>query len=177
MNTMKNLKRKLMYKGLIFNVWQEEYETKSHTLKRDIVEFPETCAVLPIDNEENAILITQFRYPLKKELLEIPAGKIDPGETPEEAARRELMEEIKMKPRKLTKIGVFYLTPGYSTEKIHMFIGMDLEKAPLPEDLGEEIKIHRIPLKELNNLMTKGEIKDAKTFLALLYFFHFYWKK
>uniref|UniRef100_A0A7V3JAT6 NUDIX hydrolase n=1 Tax=candidate division CPR3 bacterium TaxID=2268181 RepID=A0A7V3JAT6_UNCC3 len=176
MNTMKNLKRKLVYEGLIFKVWQEEYEIESHTLKRDIVEFPETCAVLPII-EEDAILITQFRYPLKKEILEIPAGKIDPGETPEEAAKRELMEEIKMKPEKLIKIGAFYLTPGYSTERIHIYIGENLKNASLPEDLGENIKIQRMPLKKLMDLMNKGEIEDAKTLLALLYYFHFYWKK
>jgi len=168
---MKITRRELKYKGLIFDVWQEEYETEHHIFKREIVDFPETCAVLPIFNDNSAILISQYRFPLKREILEIPAGKVGQGELPEKAAAREMMEEIKMRPEKLAKIGTFYLTPGYSTENIHIFIGYDLKNAELPADVGEEIQVCRIPLQSLKEMMEMGDIEDAKTMLALMYFF------
>lgn len=173
---MKILKKDLVYKGLIFKVWRETYQFGEKSLNRDVVEFPETCAVLPLVDESSAILIYQYRFPIKRELLEIPAGKIDPGETPEEAAKRELMEEIKMKPNKLIKIGTFVLTPGYSTERIHLFLGLELEYAPLQEDEGEEIKTIKITLNTLLEMLKRGEVEDAKTYITLMYYFNFYKK-
>ncbi|MEO0198773.1 MAG: NUDIX hydrolase [candidate division WOR-3 bacterium] len=171
---MKVIKRELKYEGIIFEIWRETYISKNLQLQREIVKFPETCAVLPITNDSKAILITQFRPPVKKEILEIPAGKIDFGEKPEEAAVRELQEEIKMRPNKLVKLGSFYLTPGYSTEKIHLFLGLDLEESSLPHDIGEDIKIIELPLEDLKMMLYRGEVEDAKTALALFYFFNYY---
>lgn len=173
---MKLTKRELKYRGIIFEIWGETYTFGDLQFQREIVEFPETCAVLPVTNDEKAILITQFRYPIKKELLEIPAGKIDSGEKPEDAAIRELQEEIKMRPNKLVKLGSFYLTPGYSTEKIHLFLGFDLEESSLPHDLGEEIKTIKLPLEDLKMMLYKGEIEDAKTAIALFYYFNWFSK-
>lgn len=174
---MKIIKRELKYKGLIFKVWREEYQEDPGLFLRDIVEFPETCAILPLLDGDTAILISQYRFPLRKEILEIPAGKIDCGESPEEAAQRELMEEVKMRAEKLSKIGTFYLTPGYSTERIHIFWGADLRSAELPADAGEQIKTHRIPLNKLKEMMITGEIEDAKTYIALLHYFNFIEKR
>jgi ADP-ribose pyrophosphatase len=171
---MKIIKRELKFKGLIFEVWRESYEYENGTIHRDIVAFPETCAVLPVTEDGQAILITQYRAPLKREILEIPAGKIDPGETPEEAAVRELREEIKMETKRLIKIGSFFLTPGYSTEKIHIYIGLDLSENALPHDFGEDIKIKKVPLSVLKEKLKKGEIEDAKTAIALFYYFHIF---
>jgi len=165
---MKITGRELKYKGLIFKIWRETFEKNGKRMEREIVEFPETCAVLPILDKEHIILITQYRFPLKQNLLEIPAGKIEGDETPEEAARRELMEEIKMKPKKLLKLGSFYLTPGYSTEKIHLFVGSELEQEGLTEDEEEDITCHRISIETALEMVKKGEIEDAKTALALL---------
>ncbi|MGB9823709.1 MAG: NUDIX hydrolase [Candidatus Hydrothermia bacterium] len=171
---MKIIKRELKFKGSIFEVWREYYEFENVTIHRDIVAFPETCAVLPITEDGHAILITQYRAPVKREILEIPAGKIDPGETPEEAAIRELREEIKMETKRLIKIGSFYLSPGYSTEKIHIYIGLDLSENALPHDFGEDIKIKKFPLSELEDKLKKGEIEDAKTAIAILYYIHLF---
>ena len=89
---------------------------------REIVEHSDCIAVVVIDESDNVLLVKQFRKPVENELLEIPAGGIDPGENPEEAVNRELREEIGYMPRKVQRLGGFYSTPGYSTEYLYLYL-------------------------------------------------------
>jgi len=87
--------------------------------EREVVEHGECVAVVAVDGDDNIILVSQYRQPIDKEILEIPAGGIDPGETPEDAVRRELQEEIGYLPEKVERLGGFYSVPGYGTEYLH----------------------------------------------------------
>ena len=135
---------------------------------REIVEHSDCIAVVVLDGNNDVLLVKQFRKPAEKELLEIPAGGIDPGEDPEEAVRRELREEIGHMPRKIRKLGGFYSAPGYCTEYLHLYLATDLVPSQLIAEDTEEIKVVRVPLKEITGLIASGSICDAKSIAGLL---------
>ncbi len=97
---------------------------------REVVEHVDCVVILPVDSNGNILLVRQYRHAVDKELLELPAGSIDPGETPEQAAVRELREETGFKPGKLEGLGGFYAAPGYCTEYLHFFRATQLEEEP-----------------------------------------------
>jgi ADP-ribose diphosphatase len=107
--------------------------------------------------------VRQFRHAVRKELLELPAGSIDPGETPEEAATRELREETGCKPGNLENLGGFYAAPGYCTEYLHFFRATQLEKSPLTAEDTDEIEVVPVSPSEVPGLVGSGKICDAKT--------------
>ena len=135
---------------------------------REIVEHSDCIAVVVIDKNDNVLLVKQFRKPVEKELLEIPAGGIDTGEDPEEAVSRELREEIGYMPRKVQRLGGFYSAPGYCSEYIYLYLATDLVPSQLIAEDTEEINIVRIPLKEIPDLIATGRICDAKSIAGLL---------
>ena len=130
---------------------------------REVVEHVDCVVVLPVDSEGNALLVRQFRHPVNKDLLELPAGSIDPGETPEEAATRELREETGYKPGKLERLGGFYAAPGYCTEYLHFFRASQLEKSPLTAEDTDEIEVVPVSPADVLGLIASGQICDAKT--------------
>jgi ADP-ribose pyrophosphatase len=130
---------------------------------REVVEHVDCVAILPIDSKGNILLVRQFRHPVNKELLELPAGSIDPGETPEEAATRELREETGYKPGKLERLGGFYAAPGYCTEYLHFFRASQLEKSPLTAEDTDEIEVVPVSPADVPGLVASGKICDAKT--------------
>jgi len=138
---------------------------------REVVEHGECVAIVALDSEGNALLVRQFREPVGRALLEIPAGSIEPGEEPAESAIRELEEETGCHAGKVRRLGGFYSSPGFCTEYLHLFLATDLEQgAPSPME-DEIIDVVRIHLSEVSNLVTSGEICDAKSiagFFALL---------
>ncbi len=137
---------------------------------RDVVEHSDCVAVVVIDGQDNIILVRQFRHPVDRFLLEIPAGGIDPGEEPLDSVRRELQEEIGYFPRRIDKLGGFYSIPGYGTEYLHCFLATDLIPGRLVAEDTEEIELIRISPREIPRLITSGEICDAKSIAALLMF-------
>jgi len=137
---------------------------------RDVVEHSNCIAVVAIDEQENIILVRQFRHPVDRFLLEIPAGGIDPGEEPLDSVRRELQEEIGYLPRRIDKLGGFYSIPGYGTEYLHCFLATDLVPGRLMAEDTEDIELIRISPDEIPRLITSGEICDAKSIAALLMF-------
>ncbi len=130
---------------------------------REVVEHVDCVVVLPVDSKGNALLVRQFRHPVNKELLELPAGSIDPGETPEQAAVRELREETGYKPGKLERLGGFYAAPGYCTEYLHFFRASQLEKSPLTAEDTDEIEVVPVSPADVLALIASGQICDAKT--------------
>ena len=140
---------------------------------REIVEHGECVAVVPIDAEGNVILVSQFRKPVEKELLEIPAGGIEPGEDPVTTVRRELREEIGYLPRKVDRLGGFYSTPGYCTEYLYLYLATDLVPSQLHAEDTENIRVVRVPVSQVLSLITSGTICDAKSIAGLLTFLEY----
>ena len=134
---------------------------------REVVEHPGGAAVLPVFSNGDVLLVEQFRYPMRQSLLELPAGKIDPGELPEETAARELEEEVGFRAGRLEKLAAFYTTPGFCTELLHLFLARDLQPGRRAGDEDEDLSVHRYSPNELDGLVRLGKIIDAKTLIGL----------
>ncbi|MGD9115848.1 MAG: NUDIX hydrolase [Dehalococcoidia bacterium] len=135
---------------------------------REIVEHEECVAIVAIDNSDKVLLVKQFRKPVEQELLEIPAGGIDPGESPEDAVVREMREETGFLPREVKKLGGFYSAPGFCTEYLHLYLARDLELKPLQAEDTESITLVRVTPDEIPGLIGSGAICDAKSIAGLL---------
>jgi ADP-ribose pyrophosphatase len=133
----------------------------------DRVEFPNSVAILPIINEKHVVLLKQYRPSLNKWIFEVPAGVIDPGEKPEEAARRELREEAGLIAGELIKIGEGYVSPGYSTEYMYLFIALNPGKARQSLEDHEVIELAEFTLNDAVNMVEEGKITDVKTITLL----------
>jgi ADP-ribose pyrophosphatase len=137
---------------------------------REIVEHSACVAIIAVDADDNVLLVNQFRKPVEKELLEIPAGGIEPGEDAVATVRRELREETGYLPRKVERLGGFYSTPGYCTEYLHLYLASDLIPSPLNAEDTEGIELVRVPVSQISGLITSGSICDAKSIAGLLIF-------
>ena len=135
---------------------------------REIVEHGDCIAVVTVDAEDNVLLVRQFRKPLEKELLEIPAGGIELGEDPEDAVRRELREETGYLPRKVELLGGFYAAPGYCTEYLYLYLATDLVPSALIAEDTEGIELVRVPVDRVAELIDSGAICDGKSIAGLL---------
>jgi len=133
------------------------------------IDHPEAAAVVPFVAEEEILMVRQYRYALGKETLEIPAGKLDPGETPEGCARRELLEETGYDAGKLTFLYTYAPAIGYSNERIHIFSARNLRKTEKKIDEREISSVKPYRLKRLREMMDKGLLVDGKTLLALFF--------
>ena len=140
---------------------------------REIVEHENCVAIVALDAADNILLVKQFRKPVEKDLLEIPAGGIDPGETPEDAVRREMREETGFLPQKVAKLGGFYSSPGFCTEYLHLYLATDLVASPLQAEDSESISLVRVPLAQITGLIASGAICDAKSIAGLLAFLEY----
>ncbi len=167
----KTLATQQIYQGHVVNMRVDTVEKAGgRKTTRDVVEHSDCIAVVAIDEQDNVLLVRQFRYPVDRFLLEIPAGGIDSGEEPIDSVRRELQEEIGYLPRKIDKLGGFYSIPGYGTEYLHCFVASDLVPGRLMAEDTEDIELVRVSPDEIPRLITSGEICDAKSIAALLMF-------
>ncbi|RJX28260.1 MAG: NUDIX hydrolase [Dethiobacter sp.] len=136
---------------------------------REIVEMTNAGAVAIVPIEENEVyFVRQFRKPVEKILLEIPAGRVEPGEDPEECARRELTEEIGYCPAELEQLSFFYSSPGFSNEVLYLYLARGLVKKQVNRDEGEFMEVVSLPLPEALEKISSGEIEDGKTIIGLL---------
>lgn len=157
-----------VYEGRIIAVKVDQVEkANGNATTREIVEHADCVAIVAIDAEGRFLLVRQFRYAVNKDLLEIPAGGIEPDETPEEAVCRELREETGYLPRKVVRLGGFFSAPGYCTEYLHLFLATELEYDPLQAEDTEGIELVRVAPEEIPHLMVSGKICDAKTVAGL----------
>ncbi|MCK4368630.1 MAG: NUDIX hydrolase [Dehalococcoidales bacterium] len=140
---------------------------------REIVEHSDCVAIIAVDDKDNILLVSQFRKSVEKELLEIPAGGIEPGEDPVDCVRRELREEAGFLPRKVERLGGFYSSPGYCTEYLHLYLATDLVPSPLQAEDSESIRLDRVPLAQISGLIASGSICDAKSIAGLLTFLEY----
>lgn len=140
---------------------------------REIVEHAACIAVIAIDNNDNILLVRQYRHALEKELLEIPAGGIDAGEGPEEAVIREMREETGLRPQRVERLCGFYSTPGFCNEYLHLYLAADLVPDPLSAEDTAGIELVRVPLAQVPRLVNSGEIEDSKTIAGLLFYLEY----
>jgi len=167
----KKLASQQIYQGHAVNIRVDTVEkANGKKTTRDVVEHSDCVAVVALDEQDNVLLVRQFRHAVDRFLLEIPAGGIDPGEEPTDSVRRELQEEIGYFPRKIDKLGGFYSIPGYGTEYLHCFLATDLVPSRLMAEDTDDIELVRLSLDEIPRLIASGEICDGKTIAALLMF-------
>ena len=134
---------------------------------REVVSHPGGVGILPLDNEGNIIMVRQYRYPFHRELLEIPAGKLEPGEDPEQCAIRELSEEIGAAAGELLRLGTIYPSPGVYGETLHLYLARQLTfTAPHPDE-GEFLQVERIPFAQAVDLLLSDTLRDGKTVCAI----------
>jgi ADP-ribose pyrophosphatase len=138
------------------------------TTDMEVVRHPGASAVAALDDEGRVLLVRQYRYATGEWLEEVPAGKLDAGEPPEECARRELQEETGFRAGDLTSLGWIWTTPGFTDEKIHLFLATGLEPTRQALEDDEVLSIHRLPLGEAVEKALTGEIRDAKSVCCLL---------
>lgn len=173
----KTISSESIYKGRAVNLRVDTVlMPDGRKTKRTIVEHAECIAVVAVDDQKNVLLVKQFRKAIEKELLEIPAGGIDPGEDAETAVKREMQEETGYLPQKLVKLGSCYSAPGYCTEYLHLYLATDLVPSKLVAEDTEGIEIIRVPVKEIPTLLASGKLTDAKS-IAGLYMFLDYQKR
>jgi len=136
--------------------------------RREIVEHSDAVAIIAVDSDDNILLVKQFRKPVEKELLEIPAGCIEKGEQTENTVIREMREETGYRPQKIERLGGFYSTPGFCTEYLHLYLATDLVPDKLHAEDTDDIELVRIPKKRIIELIDSGSICDAKTIAGFL---------
>ena len=169
MNKVKLLDSRKVYSGEKISIRKDEFILQNKKIQKEVVEHSPSVGLIPIIDHSNILLITQYRHPAKKTLLEIPAGKIEDGETKEEAAKRELYEETGYT-GKLSFLTKWYLVPSYDTELMYVFIVTNLRKISNKQgsDDDENIKVKKIGLKTALKKCINGQIIDCKTIAALL---------
>ncbi len=168
------LSSRLIYEGRAVKLRVDTVRMPSgRETTREIVEHEDCVVIIAVDDKGNILLVEQFRKPVEKELLEVPAGGIDPGETPEDSVRREMREETGFLPQKVEKLGGFYSSPGFCTEYLHLYLATDLVHSPLQAEDSEGIKLVRVPLAQIPDLIASGAICDAKSIAGLLVFLEY----
>ena len=159
--------RRDVYDGRVVQLHVDEVElTNGKQTIREVVEHADAVVVLPIDQSGRALLVRQYRYPIGKDLLEAPAGGIDPGEAPDQAAQRELQEEIGHRAGRLDPLGGFWTAPGFCTEYMYTYLARDLSESSLAPDEDEDIAVERHSLDSIREMIRDGRIIDAKTIAA-----------
>jgi ADP-ribose pyrophosphatase len=166
---------------------QRQYSGRIVNLDVDTVRFPDgsigqlemlrhpgASAVVPFlddpaDPDPRLLLIRQFRHAAEGFIWEVPAGRLDPGETPEDCARRELEEETGMRARAIERLTTIYTTPGFTDERIHLFLARGLEQGEVRREKDEFMELHTLTWSSVMALARSGEIQDAKTLTSLLF--------
>lgn len=173
----KTLKSKKVFNGNLLHVFLDEVRLPDgKTSTREWIKHPGACAVVPVFESGDIMMLRQFRYPMGQIFWEIPAGKIDAGESQDKTAQRELREEAGVSAENFTYIGHFYPGIGYSDEVIHIFTAWNLKSVSHNVDDDEFVIRQRIPFKEAVEMVHTGEINDGKTVICLLRVWE-WWKK
>jgi ADP-ribose pyrophosphatase len=165
----KELKREYIYEGKILKLRHDKVELPDGKVAdREIIEHSGGSGVLAVTENDEILLVKQYRRPYDEVTYEIPAGKLNPGENPEENARRELSEETGLTAKNIVHIGDLYTTPALIDEVIHMYIATDLTQGEQHLDYDEFVNTLKIPLSKAVDMVMAGEIKDSKTQTVIL---------
>ncbi len=164
----REIQRRPVYQGKVIDLGLEAVELPNgESVELEIIRHPGGAAVVALDAQERVCLLRQYRYAAGGWLWELPAGKIDPGETPSGTASRELIEEAGVESDDWTDLGSMLSSPGVLTEVISLYLARDLQPATQSHEAHEVIEIHWIPLQRALEWCLDGTIKDAKTLIGL----------
>ncbi len=165
----KLLSRETVYTGRLFNVNLDRIEMAGGIVAvRETLLHPGAVCMVPVTDDGQLLLVTQYRHAAGKRLLELPAGTLEVGEEPIAAVARELQEEVGQFPEVVTPLGGFYVAPGYTTEYIHLFVCTKLRASRLPGDEDEDIEVEVRTAQEALAAIDSGEICDAKSVIGIL---------
>lgn len=168
-HTEKMLDTTQIFKGKIIEVRKDTVELEDgHKTFREMVVHHGGVCIAAIDDKDNILLVKQFRYPYGKEIIELPAGKLEKGENPQECGIRELKEECGCTADNFEKLGELYPTPAYCTEVIHIYKASGLHEDEQQLDEGEFLTVLRVPFDRAVEMVMNGEILDAKTQIGIL---------
>jgi len=165
---MKINNKRTVFRGMVIDIEQMDVEIGIkgyHTFQ--IIRHPGGAAVLPVHADGTVSLIRQLRPAVGKTLLEIPAGRLSPGEPPVECARRELLEETGLRTQRMVPLGLIQSSPGVFDEVIHLYAAMELSEGPAQPEADEEIEVVRVGYADLLAMTADGRISDAKTLAAI----------
>lgn len=166
---MRLIARRRVYEGKVLDLDVDELEEPQGVRAvREVVRHRGSAAVLAVDEGGRMMLVRQYRYPVDQELWELPAGLIDRGETAEQGARRELEEEVGLQAREVAPLCVFYSTPGFCDEVMNVFRATGLTTVPARPEADERLEARWFDPAEARQLIDRGELRDAKTLVALL---------
>lgn len=163
------LSSETIFRGKIFSVTTDTVREGDKTNTRDIVHHKGSAAIVPVTSDAMIYLVRQYRHATRRYLLEIPAGSLDAGEKPETCAARELTEELGLRAGKLEKLCAFYVSPGFVSEKMWVYLATELtETQAAPED-DEDLETVRVSFARAFEMIAAGEIQDAKTIIGILH--------
>jgi len=169
-NEIEVIGRERVFEGKVFSVDRDRVRLPhGPSVTLDVVRHPPSVVILPVPEAGQVTLVRQYRHAVGRWLWEAPAGSVDEGETPEQAARRECHEEIGQAPETVVRLGALYPTPGYCDEEMIFFrvsgLAEPVEAAAVDED--EDLEVQTFPLREARDMVRRGEIVDMKTVVAL----------
>jgi ADP-ribose pyrophosphatase len=166
---LRRLDHRAVYRGRILTLEVDRViEPSGIEVVREVVRHQGAAVILPLTHEDKVVLVRQFRYAVGRFLWEVPAGHIGPGETPEETARRELVEETGYRPQQLEKLTAVYPSPGFSDEVMHIFLATELEPGSASPEDDESIEMGLFSVEEAMAMVSDGRIQDGKTLLSLM---------
>lgn len=171
MTQIRQTDRRVVHKGRVFDLTVDRFvddDLDDREFEIDIIHHSGGSAILPIDANGDVVLIRQWRYALGRELIEAPAGRIEPGDDPAATAARELEEEAGYSAGTIEPLGSILVAPGYTTERIYLFLATNLRPVAARPDEDERIEVVRMTFDEALAKIDSGEIDDAKTIVALL---------
>ena len=167
--TEKFLKSEEVFTGNLLTVYCDQVELPNgKEASREFIRHPGAIAVVPVTNDGKIVLVRQYRYPVGKNMLEVPAGKLDKGEQPDQCVLRELEEETGYVTKNIRKLSSIYTTPGFTDEVIHLYIAEELTLAKQCPDEDEFLDVEVYTKEEIRAMIEDGTINDAKSMLALL---------
>ncbi|MCD6453137.1 MAG: NUDIX hydrolase [Dehalococcoidales bacterium] len=174
MTEEKTLSSRLIYEGRVVKLRVDTVQLPDgRQTTREVVEHDRCVAIIAVDTDGKLLLVRQFREAVGMDLLEIPAGSLDPGETPEAAVSRELQEETGYLPQEIVRLGGFYSVPGYGNEYLYLYLATDLIPSRLFAEDTAGISLVQVSPEQIVELITSGSICDAKSIAGLLTFLEY----
>jgi ADP-ribose pyrophosphatase len=163
------LNKEKQYRGHAFDVAKVHAKLPNGKERDyDLVQHPNSVAIVPVDQDGKIYFVSQYRIGSESELLELPAGVMEAGETPLQCAEREVREEVGMAATEMQELGGFYLAAGYANEYMTVFLATGLYEAPLAPDADEFLKVKAFPINEAYQMAQEGKLGDGKSLAALL---------
>lgn len=168
MDTPEFIDSKKIFAGRVFDVTVDTVREHGQTYVRDVVHHPGSAVILPVFDDDTIALVRQYRHPAVKYLLELPAGTLNDRERPEAGAARELEEELGLVAGRMEKLSEFFISPGFLSEKMWLYLATDLRETQQRLEADEAIEVVRVSIDRALQMITDNEIEDAKTIIGLL---------